>query len=150
MTASRAETTMGRRKIALDPAEVEHLAAQGLAEYQIAETLGVSQDTLDRRKQDAAEIAETLQRGRSGARGEIENVAFRCARKAEEDPRYQVSMIFWLKTRAGWSERSLFEWLDVDLSLFTDEELERIADGEDPASVLLSTRAEGATAETGG
>ncbi len=40
---------MGRRKIALDPTEVERLAAQGLAEYQIAEALGISQDTLDRR-----------------------------------------------------------------------------------------------------
>ncbi len=68
---------MGRRKIALDPAEVERLAAQGLAEYQIAEALGISQDTLDRRKQDAADIAEALQRGQRGARGEIENAAGR-------------------------------------------------------------------------
>ena len=64
-----AETTMGRRKIDLDPAEVERLAAQGLAEYQIAEALGISQDTLDRRKQDSDAIAEALQRGR-GAHGE--------------------------------------------------------------------------------
>ena len=133
---------MGRKKITLDPAEVERLATQGLAEYQIAEALGVSQDTLDRRKQDSAAIAEALQRGRSGARGAIENVAFRCARKAEEDPRYQTSMIFWLKSRAGWSERSLFEWLDVDLSLCTDEELERIAGGEHPISVIVAGWAE--------
>ncbi len=118
-----AETTMGRRKIALDPAEVERLAAQGLAEYQIAEALGISQDTLDRRKQDSEAIAEALQRGRGGARGAIENVAFRCAKKAEENPRYQTSLIFWLKTWAGWSERRLFEGLDLDMSLCTDEEL---------------------------
>ena len=40
---------MEHRKIAFDPTEVERLAAQGLAEYQIAEALGISQDTLDRR-----------------------------------------------------------------------------------------------------
>ncbi len=129
---------MGRRKIALDPAEVERLAAQGLAEYQIAEALGISQDTLDRRKQDADAIAEALQRGRGGARGAIENVAFRCAKKAEENPRYQTSLIFWLKTRAGWNERCLFEGLDLDLSLCTDEELERVAKGENPIRVILA------------
>lgn len=34
----------------------------------------------------------------------IKEVAGLCALRAMEDPRYQTSMIFWLKTRCGWTE----------------------------------------------
>lgn len=34
----------------------------------------------------------------------IKEVACLCALQAIDDPRYQTSMIFWLKTRAGWTE----------------------------------------------
>jgi hypothetical protein len=95
---------MAKPKKLIDPADVERHAARGLAEYQIAAQLGVSQDTFTARKRDTPEVEAALQRGRQRAIGEIENVAFEAAKKAGEDPRYTTAMIFWLKARAGWKE----------------------------------------------
>lgn len=105
---------MGRKKIEIDPKEVEKAAAEGLVEYQIAEALGICQDTFTKRKQEEPEIAEALKRGKRSARGRIENTAFKCAQKAETDHRYQTSLIFWLKAQAGWKERSHIEVTGAD------------------------------------
>lgn len=100
---------MGRKKIKIDAEEVEKAAAEGLAEYQIAERLGVSQDTFTKRKQESLAIAEALKRGKRAARQLVENTAFQCALKAKHDHRYQTSLIFWLKAQAGWKERTHLE-----------------------------------------
>lgn len=105
---------MGRKKIEIDPKEVEKAAAEGLAEYQIAEALGICQDTFTKRKQDEPEIAEALKRGKRAARGRVENTAYKCALKAETDHRYQTSLIFWLKAQAGWKERQQLELTGAD------------------------------------
>jgi hypothetical protein len=50
--------------IQLDPAEVERLAGEGLAQYQIAKALGVSWDTWAARRDDpATKVSEALKRG---------------------------------------------------------------------------------------
>lgn len=54
-------TSVGMKPI--DLKRLEELAAQGLAGYQIAQGLGISYDTLARRLEDTAEIAEALKRG---------------------------------------------------------------------------------------
>ena len=105
---------MGRKKIEIDPKEVEKAAAEGLVEYQIAKELGICADTFTARKKENPEIAEALKRGKQAARGRIENVAFKCALKAEGDSRYQTSLIFWLKAQAGWKERSHIEVTGAD------------------------------------
>ena len=77
----------------------------------------------------------------------MESVVYAAGLKAEDDPRYLRAAIRWLEQRGGWQRRSLDP--GVDLMLFTDEELERIVDGEDPACVLLSGRAEAAVRPRG-
>ncbi len=72
----------------------------------------------------------------------MESVVYAAGLKAEDDPRYLRAAIRWLEQRGGWQRPSLYS--ELDLTLFTDEELERIVDGEDPACVLLSGRAEAA------
>ena len=69
----------------------------------------------------------------------MESVIYSAGLKAETDPRYIRAAIRWLEQRGGW-QRSAIDG-DLDFDQFTDEELERIADGEDPVEVLLSTRA---------
>ena len=105
---------MARPRIRLDVAACEREAAKGLAEYQVAAALGVSADTLTRCKADQPGVAEALQRGRQAAVGRIENAAYACALKAETVPQYQTSMIFWLKTQAGWKERQVVETVQTD------------------------------------
>ena len=105
---------MSKPMTLLDLDAVERHAAEGLAEYQIAAALGVSPDTLGRRKRDQAGVAEALVRGRACAVGLIENVAFECARRALGAPQYQTAMIFWLKVNAGWKERTVVETVSTD------------------------------------
>jgi hypothetical protein len=105
---------MGRKKIEIDAKEVERLAGEGQAEYQIAASLGVCQDTLAARKRDVPEIAEALERGKRAARQLVETTAFQCALKAKHDHRYQTSLIFWLKTQAGWKDRQHLEITGAD------------------------------------
>ena len=77
----------------------------------------------------------------------MESVVYAAGLKAEDDPRYLRAAIRWLEQRGGWQRSSLDP--DLDLSLFTEKELERIVDGEDPTSVLLSGRAEAAAKPAG-
>ena len=105
---------MARPKIRLDVEACEREAAKGLAEYQVAAALGVSADTLTRCKADQPGVAEALQRGRQAAVGRLENAAYTCALKAESMPQYQTSLIFWLKTQAGWKERQVVETVQTD------------------------------------
>jgi hypothetical protein len=98
-----------RPKKTVDAAEVERLASEGLAEYQIAATCGVHPDTFTRIKREEPEVEAALKRGRAQAVGEIENVMFEAAKQAKADPRYQTSAIFWLKCNAGWKETQVIE-----------------------------------------
>lgn len=47
-------------------------------------------------------------------------------------------LIFYAKTRMGWRETNRQENISADLSNLTDEQLKRIADGEDLARVLAN------------
>ena len=105
---------MAKPTTRLDIEAVERHAVAGLAEYQIAAQLGVSADTFTKRKRDQAGLAESLARGRQSAIGRIENAAYTCALQAVGDPRYQASMIFWLKVNAGWKERTVVETAQTD------------------------------------
>lgn len=123
----------------LDLGRVEELAAEGLTEGQIARQLGVCADTMTARKKDQAGVIEALARGRGKAIGTIENVAFQAAMKAVDDPRYQTSMIFWLKCMAGWKERQVIEVEDGREGTTREDLTERIE--------YLAGRTGGAAAE---
>ena len=86
------------------------------------------QNTFAKRKGDVPALAEALKRGKRAARGTIENVAFACAKKALEDPRYQASMIFWLKAKAGWQETQVIEHEgEISFGHIRDRLAERLA-----------------------
>ena len=47
-------------------------------------------------------FAEAVDDAEAESVGAAEDLAYACAMKAREDPRYQRSLFFWLKHRAGW------------------------------------------------
>ena len=68
----------------------------------------------------------------------VESVALSCAIKAEEDPRYQRTMLAWLEAKGGWNRSGLFRFIDLDH--LSDEELAAVAHGESIEAVLARTR----------
>ena len=93
----------GAKRKELDPAEVERLAGEGLALYQIAQALGCSWDTLHRRAGESAEIAEALKRGEQAAIGKVENALFANAMSGNLG-----AQCFFLKNRAPhrWKDKT--------------------------------------------
>lgn len=129
---------MAKPRKVLDPAAVEAAAARGLAEYQIAAQLGVSQDTFTARKRDTPEVEAALARGRARAVGTVENAMFEAASKVNEDPRYITAAIFWLKAKAGWKEVQHVE-VGGEVGIYharerLAEQLARLAEAEERAS----------------
>ena len=55
---------VGRKRIELDYAEVERLAARGLGSTQIARALGVSWSTIQRNRKRSAEFDDIIKRGK--------------------------------------------------------------------------------------
>jgi hypothetical protein len=83
----------------LDLARAEQLAQEGHTEANIARLLGVSQDTLTRRKKDSAGFADAIQRGREAAHSDVSNALWRQAKKGN------VAAITWYeKTRRGFRD----------------------------------------------
>lgn len=121
---------MPRAKLDIDLAKVEELASRGLSMEKIAYCLGVSPRTLERRKQDMAEVAEAIKKGQS--KGE----------RAVADKLYEAAMdgkawaiCFFLKCRGGWKETQSIDVTSSDgsmspakddafnLAMFTPEQL---------------------------
>ena len=91
---------MGRPRQVLDLARAEQLAQEGHTEANIARLLGVSQDTLTRRKRDSAGFADAIERGRQAAHSDVSNALFKQAKRGN------VAAITWYeKTRRGMSDR---------------------------------------------
>lgn len=111
------------RKIEIDLARVESLAAQGLTEGQIADALGISPRTLTNRKSDSADFAEAIKRGKA------KGIAVVTSKLMEQVKGGNVTaMIFFLKTRAGWSERQDAD-LDREAKKLEVEKLRRELEG---------------------
>jgi len=92
--------TAGRKEIEIDLKQVEKLAAIGLNEQQVADSLGISQATLARRKQNKVDFADALKRGQAKGIATVANNLF------EQSKDGNVSAgIFFLKNRAGWSDK---------------------------------------------
>ncbi|MBT3981260.1 MAG: hypothetical protein HOE90_07885 [Bacteriovoracaceae bacterium] len=93
-----------RDKIELTAQEiqkVEQLAAKGLSVGSIAGSLGISKSTLDRRIAESEELKLALEKGRSYGVTEVASKAFEMAMSGD----YPAMTMFWLKCRAGWSEK---------------------------------------------
>ena len=91
---------MARPRIELDISRVEELAAQGLSQAEICLVLGISEDTLSRRKQDSAAIADAIKSGKAKAASEISNTLYNMARGGD------LGAIVWYeKPRRGLSDK---------------------------------------------
>lgn len=90
----------GRPEIPIDIGEVEELASRGLTEKQISDSLGISQDTLIKRKHKYSEFAEAIKRGQAKGIGTIANALYEQATSGQT-----AAAIFYLKNRANWSDK---------------------------------------------
>jgi hypothetical protein len=95
---------MARPRIEIDISRVEELAAQGLTQAEICLVLGISENTLYRRKLDLAVLADAIKSGKAKAASEISNVLYQMARGGD------LGAIVWYeKTRRGLSDKQTIE-----------------------------------------
>ena len=78
----------------------EESAARGLSETQVAEVLGISRATLLRRKKDDAAFDAAIKKGKARGIQEVSSALFEAALQG-----CVPAMIFYLKARAGWSDK---------------------------------------------
>ena len=81
--------------------KAEAAAARGLTSEQIAECLGISKATLQRRNKDSEPFADAIKKGRAEGIRQVANSLFEQAIAGNT-----AAAIFFLKTRAGWSEKA--------------------------------------------
>lgn len=140
---------MGRPTVTLtleQVREVETLAAL-LNHDQIADYLGISQNTFRAIRQRAAEVAACYKRGKAKAIAHVANGLLQKARAGDT-----TCAIFYLKTQAGWRETVPVEDIQPEqqssarerLKAFLDgintpDRLEGLAHGNDKATVLLAS-----------
>lgn len=86
-------------KIELDLQKVEELAGLGLTRAEVALSLGVSYSTLNRRMKDSDDFAEAVKKGRAKANIFVGGQLMEKIRNGDT-----TAIIFYLKTRAGWTE----------------------------------------------
>ena len=91
-------------KIEIDLSMVESLAAQGLTNQQIADSLGISERTLQNRKKDNAEFAEAIKKGKAKGIAVVTNALMKKIKSGNV-----TAMIFFLKTQGGWKENNQLE-----------------------------------------
>ena len=95
---------MARPQKQIDPKQVEELARIGCAEEDMAAVLGVSVDTLQRRKRACAEFRGAIEKGRASLRNSLRRLQ---VKKALEG---NVTMLIWLgKQLLGQSDRQSTE-----------------------------------------
>lgn len=92
---------MAGRRIAIDVGRIAELAGRGLTQAEICAAMGISEDTLSRRKQDVAEVAEAIKAGKATAAIAVANALYEKA-TVEKD----LGAIIWYeKTRRGMTDK---------------------------------------------
>jgi hypothetical protein len=112
---------MARPRIEIDISRVEELAAQGLSQAEICLVIGVSEDTLSRRKADSAAIADAIKSGKAKAASEIANTLYLMAKRGDLG-----AIVWWEKTRRGLSDK-VQQNITVDVTKLSDDELRSLA-----------------------
>jgi transcriptional regulator with XRE-family HTH domain len=97
-----AKKKVGRKRIDLDPIKVKRLAAQGLSQKQIARSLGVSWNTLNRNRKRSKSFNEAFEQGVADGLDAVTNSLFEQALDGNT-----TASIFFLKNRdeARWRDR---------------------------------------------
>ncbi len=102
----------GRPEKVLDIKEVERLASRGLTEGQIADALGICQDTLIARKKKYSEFSNAIKKGQAAGIATIANNLF------EQSADGNVSAgIFYMKNRAKWSDKGPEDKDDTNINI---------------------------------
>jgi uncharacterized protein (DUF2384 family) len=119
------------KEVSLD--ELFHLAQIGLTEAQMAASLGISTPTFERRKKEDEQFLRTLKEGKAAGITKVTNALFKGAVEHEKP----ASQIFFLKNRAGWTDR---QEVDVSGSVGVDVQLDAAIEalkdaGIDPSSL---------------
>lgn len=94
----------GRHKIPIDLAKVRWLAGRGLNEAEICMSLGISQDTLGRRKKDSADFAGAIKTGRAETHALVANKLFELTQAG-----HLGAIVWYEKTRCGMFDRVAVE-----------------------------------------
>ena len=105
---------MSRKKIKISKSDypfIEKLASQGLSVTLIADYLGISKATLDRRISECEELSIILNKGRSKGIEAVASAAYQMAISGKS----AIMTIFWLRCQAGWKEKN--NELDSDESM---------------------------------
>lgn len=94
-------------KIAIDAARVREFAAAGCNIGQVAHNLGISRDTLDRRRKDDPAVAEALEEGHAAAVSRVENTLYEMAVSGK----CVAATIFYLKCQAPdvWNDKQAID-----------------------------------------
>jgi hypothetical protein len=88
------------KEIIINVDEVKRLAGLGLTLSEIALALGISEDTLSRRRKKYAEFADAVNKGKGLAKEEIANKLFELAKSGD------LGALIWIeKTRFGYSDK---------------------------------------------
>lgn len=96
---------MGRPQIEIDPEKVRSLAATGLSQQQIADSLGISEKTLRNRKKGINSVfAEAIKKGKAQGLAVATSKLFEAVKRGEP-----WAICFMLKCQGGWNEKSYLE-----------------------------------------
>ena len=122
--------------IVIDYDKLYNLAKIGLSEEQIALSLGISVSTIGRRKREDERFSSTLKAGKQRGIDAVTNALFE---GATGDKPNTSAMIFWLKNRAGWRDRTEVDaniYADVTVTHDIDAALQALKDaGVDPSKL---------------
>jgi len=94
----------GRPPFKIDKAvltKTKGLAARGLTQQQIADSLGINVDTLHKYKNINSDFTEAIKEGQAQGIAEIANSLFNNAKTGNT-----TAQIFYMKNRAGWSDKT--------------------------------------------
>ena len=130
---------MARLPVEIDVEKVKALAAIGLSEVQIGQTLGISPSTITRRKNDCEHFERALREGRAEGIKAVTSSLYKAATDPDR-PNVQAAQ-FYLKNRdrANWSDRQEHD-VSGHISHDHDHNVQRamqtlIDAGVDPASL---------------
>lgn len=118
---------MGRKAIELTDEQIAQVEALGatLSLEQVADYLGIGKNTFYRMMERNPEVMERYKRGKAKA---IDGIADSLLAKARNGD--TTSMIFYLKTQAGWRETNRVDHVSSDGSMSPGKKLEDMTDEE--------------------
>ena len=130
----------GRPQVPLDPRQVEELARIGCTEADMAAVLGVSVDTIQRRKRASCEFCGVIEKGQASLRNSVRRLQ---VKKALEG---NVTMLIWLgKQLLGQSDRHEMSTSgEQRVRIVEVEGPDLTNDGAAPASAALPSSADAA------